>query len=471
MTAVGAVRSFLSAITRNGVSLAGAALTTAAALLFFSLFAIESLGFERGPYLGIITFMVVPAMLVLGLVLIPVGIARERRRHRLAAERGVPPPRLPVLDLNLDRTRTMLLVFVAASVVNFVILALATYKSVEVMETTKFCGTACHSVMHPEYTAYQRSPHARVPCVDCHIGSGAGWFVKSKLTGSWQLISVNLDLYPKPIPAPVHDLRPARDTCEHCHTPAAFAGDRLEVLTRFQEDEPNTELKTVLLMRLGGRRGTTSSGVHWHADPSVRIRYRSDPKRETIGAVELTRPDGSVSTFTSPNAKAAGEGEWRTMDCVDCHNRASHVFRLPQREIDRAIAEGRIDRSIPFIRREGLKVLQADYGSHDEARQKIASGLAAFYAASHPSVETAKIDAAAGELGRIYASNVFPAMNVKWGAYPSHLGHTDTPGCFRCHDGEHADPSGKTIAQDCDLCHAALAVEEESPEVLKALQP
>jgi hypothetical protein len=465
----GPIRAFVHAITRNSVSLAGAGLTTAAAILFLSLFIGESLGLGGGPYLGILTFVVFPAVFVLGLVLIPVGITWQRRRARRAAARGELPGLLPIIDLNVDRTRTLLLVFLAATLVNVVIIAVSTYKAVEVMDSTKFCGTSCHSVMAPEYTTYQRSPHSRVPCVSCHIGPGAGWFVKSKLSGSWQLISVNLDLYPRPIPTPVHDLRPARDTCEQCHWPDKFVGDRLKVITHFKDDEANTAQKTVLLMRVGGLQGRASKGIHWHVDPGVRIRYQADEKRETIGAIELTRPDGTVTTYFPPGAKTAGD--WRTMDCLDCHNRPSHVFRTPEDEIDRAMAEGRIDPSLPFIHREGLKLLQADYASHDDARTKLAAALEAFYTKEHPSADRGRVAAAAAELGVIYGTNVHPSMNIKWGSYPTHLGHTSSPGCFRCHDGEHASPAGATIRQDCDLCHSVLAMEEPNPEILKTLQP
>jgi hypothetical protein len=465
----GPIRVFVHAITRNSVSLLGAALTTTAAILFVSFFVGESLGLHGGPYLGILTFVVFPAIFVFGLILIPLGIAWQRRRFQRAEARGEALAPLPIVDLNIGRTRTLLLVFLAATLVNVVIIAVSTYKAVEVMDSTKFCGATCHSVMNPEYTTYQRSPHSRVACVSCHIGPGAGWFVKSKLSGSWQLISVNLDLYPRPIPTPVHNLRPARDTCEQCHWPNKFIGDRLKVITHYQDDEANTALKTVLLLRVGGTQGRASKGIHWHVDPGVRIRYRADDKRETIGSIELTRADGTTTTYASPNAPK--EGPWRTMDCLDCHNRPSHIYRLPEDEIDRAMQEGRIDPALPFVRREGLKALQADYTSQDEARVKIAAALETFYAKERPTADHAKVTAAAAELGSLYSTNVFPSMNIRWGTYPNHLGHVNSPGCFRCHDGEHVDSSGAAIAQDCDKCHTVLAMEEPDPGILKTLQP
>ena len=465
----GPFRTFMQAITRNSLSLAGAALTTAAAILFISLFVGESIGLGGGPYLGILTFVVLPSIFVMGLVLIPIGIAWQRRRFRAAASRGEEPAGLPVIDLNVGRTRTLLLVFMSFTLVNVVIIAVSTYKAVEVMDSTKFCGTACHSVMTPEYTTYQRSPHSRVQCVSCHIGPGAGWFVKSKLSGSWQLLSVNLKLYPRPIPTPVHNLRPARDTCEQCHWPNKFVGDRLKVITHYQDDETNSSLKTILLLRVGGMQGRASKGIHWHVDPGVRIRYLADDKRETIGTIEMTRADGTSITYAAPGAPK--EGPWRTMDCLDCHNRPSHQYRTPEDELDHAMAEGRLDTALPFLHREGLKALQGTYASQEEGRSKIAEALQAFYTKEHPTIDRTRIDAAAHELGNIYCTDVYPSMNIRWGTYPTHLGHTSSPGCFRCHDGEHVSEKGATIAQDCDTCHTVLAMEEPNPEVLKTLQP
>jgi hypothetical protein len=343
------------------------------------------------------------------------------------------------------------------------------------MDSTTFCGTTCHTVMMPEYTAYKRSPHARVHCVACHIGPGANWFVKSKLSGAWQLVSVALDLYPRPIPTPIHNLRPARDTCEQCHWPTKFVGDKLRVETRYQEDEENTETKTVLLLRVGGIQGRKSHGIHWHVDPANQIRYRSDPTRETIYDVELTRADGTVTVFNNGEPEA-GEGneEWRTMDCVDCHNRPTHVYRAPGEELDAAIQEGTIAHALPYIRREGRKLIRAEYASHDEARSSIQSALTAFYRENYTDISTAmtaEIDSASTALGDIYSNNVFPVMKVGWDTYPNHIGHEQSPGCFRCHNDEHESDDGQVISQDCDTCHSLLAIEEESPEVLDVLNP
>jgi NapC/NirT cytochrome c family, N-terminal region len=467
------LKSFFIALTRNAVSLIGAAIVTASGILIVTLFVMEAFGYRGSPYIGILAYVILPAIFVAGLVLIPIGIARERRRQRRAAAHGAAAPAFPVIDLNDNRTRSRALVFTALTAANIVILATATYKGVETMDSTRFCGQACHSVMQPEYTAYQRSPHASVRCAECHIGPGADWFVKSKLSGSWQLIAVTFNLYPRPIPTPVHSLRPARETCEQCHWPAKFVGDRLKVIDSFADDEANTPAKTVLLMHVGGRQGVAAQGIHWHVDKGVQIRYLSDEKRETIYEVELHRADGTVSRFMAEGAKPPAGAAWRVMDCVDCHNRPSHTFRLPEAEVDRAIVEGKIDRGLPFVHRESVRLLKVPYPSHEAARRAIADGLAAFYRQQYPQVATGKATAirdAAAALDTIYRSNVFPSMKISWGAYPNHIGHENSPGCFRCHDDSHKTADGQTISQDCSTCHSLLAMQEEDPEILKQLE-
>lgn len=464
------MRSFFVALTRNWLSLIGAAIVTASAVLIVTLFILNLLGLEGGPYLGILAFLILPTIFIVGLLLIPIGIWRQRRREARAGT--VDRDTFPVLDFNESRTRNRALIFTALTIVNAVILAAATYKGVETMESTEFCGQACHSVMQPEFTAYQRSPHANVGCVDCHIGPGADWFVKSKLSGAWQVVSVNLDLYPRPIPTPVHNLRPARETCEQCHWPTKFVGDRLRVIDGFSEDEANTHVKTVLLMKVGGQRGAASHGIHWHVDPGVQIRYLSDESREKIYDVEMKTPDGKLTRYAGPEKAPAGS-VWRVMDCVDCHNRPSHTFRAPDQEVDAALLAGRIPVDLPYVRREAVRLLQGKYPSHDAAEKAIAEGLQAFYAKEYPQVAAPRAEAirsTAAVLGEIYSANVFPSMKIDWGTYPNHIGHERAPGCFRCHDDQHAAEGGRTISQDCSACHGLLAMQEENPEILSSLQ-
>jgi nitrate/TMAO reductase-like tetraheme cytochrome c subunit len=474
-TTFAAVTRFVAHVTRSPLGMAGAIITTVSAMLFLTLFAVEQVGFHGGPYLGIIAFLILPALLVLGLVLMPVGLWRDRQRRR-REQQGQGLPELPVWDLNSDRTRRNFLVFVALTAVNLMIVSVATYKGVDVMDSTPFCGATCHSVMRPEYTTYKRSPHAHVACVKCHIGPGANWFVKSKLSGSWQVVAVAFNLYPRPIPVPVENLRPARETCEECHWPNKFVGDRLKVISHFSDDEANSSLKTVLVLKVGGRQVGGSQGIHWHVDPDHTVRYRSDEKRETVYEVEMTQKGAPTQRFLGPAARgpeattaAPRATVWRTMDCVDCHNRPTHIYRQPEDEIDAALLEKRIDPALPFVRREGLKALKVDYPSQEAARSEIMKAIAGFYRQSYPQAAVEAVAAAGRELGDIYCQNVFPSMNVRWGTYVNHIGHMSTPGCFRCHDDEHKTADGKAISQDCTICHSILAQEEKDAAVLKTL--
>jgi hypothetical protein len=461
-------KNYISVITRSMLSIAGTAIAVVAGLLFVTLFLIQHSGFRGGPYLGILTYLLLPAIMVAGLVLVPVGVWRQKKREQSAATYGEPEPGLPVIDFNMPRTRHAFAAFGVLALLGAVVLAVGTYKGVEYMESVEFCGTACHTVMQPEYTAYQRSPHSRVACADCHIGTGADWFVKSKLSGSWQLVSVSFGLYPTPIPTPVHNLRPARETCEQCHYPNKFSGDRLKVRVHYSEDEQNTELHNVLLVKVGGQHGRSSSGIHWHVDPGVAIRYLTDATRETIYDVEMTLADGTKKVYKTKDEAPAG-AEWRTMDCVDCHNRPSHMYRAPQTEIDAALEQGLIDKTLPFVKREGLRAVQVEYPSHEAAREGIAKDVAAFYATNYPEAPKAAVEQAGKALGDIYSWNVFPAMKVNWNTYPNHIGHQDSPGCFRCHDRKHKTDGGDRISKDCDSCHTVLAEDDPDPAILRQI--
>ena len=460
----------------NRLSQVGIALTTASAVTLITLFTTSFFGVKLGPYNGIIAFLALPVLFLAGLLLIPIGMLRHRRRE---VQAGRLPAAYPPIDLRSPMTRDTLLFVVIASGVNLVLLLAATYRSVHVMESVEFCGTTCHTVMQPEHTAYLTTGHARVPCVDCHIGPGAPWFVRSKLSGAYQVLAVAFDLYPRPIPTPIENLRPSRDTCEQCHWPEKFVGDRLVVKARFSDDEAAAETKTVLLMHTGGLDPLSGKplGNHGvHLQPGVEIRYlASDERRQEIAVVRYRAPDGRVSEYFAGGKAPAvpvPEASLRLMDCIDCHNRPAHTFELPEAAVDAALGAGRLDRSLPYVRKTSLELLRAEYGSHEEAAGAIRNGFRRFYETRYPAVlaeRRTSVDAAADQLVAIHARNVFPAMRVTWGTYPNNLGHSAAPGCFRCHDGEHKTAAGESITADCDACHAMLAFEEPAPEILKHL--
>lgn len=465
-------KHYFAAMTRNKTSLAGTGLVIGSLTLILSLIAIQMIGLRGGAYIGIITFVLLPMVLVAGLVLIYVGIRRQRKLGESIGMKDAGA--FPIVDLNQERTRKAILGVVGIGTVSAVVLAAATYKGVEVMDSTPFCGTVCHTVMQPEFTAHQRSPHARVACADCHIGPGADWFVKAKISGAWQLVAVAFDLYPTPIPTPVHNLRPARDTCEQCHWPTTHVGDLLKVKSVYTDDEANTELKTAVLLKVGGLAGREASGIHWHVNPDVQIRYRSSEDRQTIYDVELTQPDGTVKLFKPADETPEDASEWRTMDCIDCHNRPTHQYHLPMDEVDNAMAKGYMDKSLPFLKRESMKALEAQYNNHEEARAGISRQMHAFYQENYPEIadeKNAVIEQAIRELQVIYTSNVFPEMKVTWGTYPDNTQHFDSPGCWRCHDRKHKTDDGEKISRDCGMCHTILAQEEENPEILETLNP
>jgi len=454
----------------NPVSLAGGAITTASGVTMIGYWLVELFGRPNdNPYLGIIFFLLLPALFIAGLLLIPVGLLARRKKLQKA---GQIPAEFPKIDLNDRVFRHGLDIVFVATIVNLLVVATASYRGSAYMDSPQFCGQSCH-VMHPEYTAYKISAHSHVACVECHIGSGASSYFAAKVNGTKQILEVAFDRYPTPIPSPVESLRPARYICEGCHTPARFVGEKLLVKSTFADDEKNTETQTVLVLHLGGLDGLSHlTGIHGvHLG---HIEYiATDPTRTTIPWVQKQNADGSETVFAaSATGGAMPQGERRLMDCIDCHNRAAHTFLTPEDALNRAMAEGGVSPDLPWVHKEGLELLKATYAGEAEARVKIPEQLAEFYRTQHPEVLPAKaalVNSAGDELATIYSQNVFPFMKVTWGTHPNHIGHMSYPGCFRCHDGDHSAKDGTSIPQDCATCHNLLAVDEAKPKVLADL--
>jgi NapC/NirT cytochrome c family, N-terminal region len=453
-------------------------LTTASAVTLIAYWTFEILlggGAHEYPYSGILFFLALPSLFVLGLILVFIGALW--RRHVLV-RRGELPTVYPRIDLADPLLRRAAVLVTVATFVNVLIFTTAAYQGTRYMDSVRFCGLTCHTVMQPEYTAYLDSPHSRIACADCHIGPGASWFVRSKVSGVRQVFAVTFHTYSRPIPSPVEHLRPARATCEECHWPQRFEGSPLFVVTHYASDKDNTSSSTVLVMKIGGHDGQGMVGIHGHhLDPGVKITYiATDQKRQVIPQVTYTDPSGKTVVFNSTDAKATPDqlsaGEHRTMDCMDCHNRPSHTFQLPDRALDEAISRQQISADLPFIKKQALAALQVNYPDRDTASQQIAQTLGDFYKTNYPQVaasEGAKIESSIQTVQAIYARNIFPKMNVTWGTYPNNLGHTDWPGCFRCHDGSHVSADGQTIPNDCATCHDMLAVDEHNPKILGEL--
>jgi nitrate/TMAO reductase-like tetraheme cytochrome c subunit len=472
----------------NPVSLAGGAITTASGVTMIGYWLLEIFVHSNSnPYLGIIFLLLLPAVFIGGLLLIPLGIWLRRRK---LLKDGLIPAQFPKVDFNDKIFRHGVDIVLVATILNFLVVAIASYRGAAYMDSPQFCGQSCH-VMHPEYTAYKISAHSHVDCVACHIGSGAASYFAAKVNGTKQLIEVSfhplaplapklIPDYPTPIDSPVRNLRPAREICEGCHTPARFVGDKLLVKSFFADDEANTETQTVLVLHLGGRDSLSHlTGIHGVHLGHIEF-VATDPTRTTIPWVEKRNDDGSVTTFAASTAgKTAPKGERRVMDCIDCHNRAAHTFVTPEEALNRAMAEGAVSPELPWVHKKGMELLQAKYASEDDASAKIPAQLTAFYQSEHPGVLAAKaalVKAAGEQIATLYNQNVFPYMKVTWGTHPNHIGHNQFghgtyPGCYRCHDGDHASTQDatKSITQDCAACHNLLVQDEAKPKVLADL--
>ncbi len=463
-------------LSQNTISLIGVVLTTSSAITLIAFWIYDfMLPGPPHPYVGILLFLILPAIFLFGLILIPIGIFLKRRRLRAAGEL---PSIYPDIDFKTPQVRSGLLFVGVATLLNVMIFAFASYRGVSYMDTTTFCGQSCHTVMVPEFSAYQNSPHSRVDCVECHIGPGASWFVRAKISGTRQLFAVAFKTYPTPIPSPVHNLRPARDTCEQCHWPQRISGDKFVVKTNYKEDEKNTKLTTALVLKIGGRTHTGSVGIHGrHLDDGSRIRYISiDAERQVIPVVYYTDDKGKTIEFVSTDTKATKQqlekGEHRAMDCIDCHNRPTHAFELPDNAVDLRMSEGVISPELPYIRKKAVELLKVKYPDRETAKAQIVEGIIRFYRDTYPDVNNTKrtlVEQSADAVAAIYLRNIFPEMKVTWGGHPNNLGHNDFPGCFRCHDGSHTSADGQTISNDCSACHNLLAVQEEKPKVLTDL--
>jgi hypothetical protein len=463
-------RPLLVLLASHWVSLLGVALVTTAGFSWLFVLPIQFRGHTSNPYIGILVFIFIPVVFVLGLVLIALGIFLARRRIQRGAQE---------LLASGDRRvyiKRLAIFFAVTTAINIVIGTQGTYRAVEHMETVQFCGQTCH-VMKPEFTAHRNSPHARVECADCHVSPGTAGWVESKKAGTRQLIDVVFHRVHYPIASAMESNRlvPSLGTCEQCHWPQKFDAAKLRVIFHFQDDAANTQTQSVLMMLIGGG---DLGGIHGkHLAPGVEIHYAAaDAKRQTIPWVEYRNRNTSVTrTFLADGSTAESVANLPRyqMECVDCHNRPTHTFELPERAVDRALGLGQISPTLPFIKKKAVELLKANYASNEEASRKIPAELTDFYQQSDPAMasqRSADISKAGVEIAAIYNQNVFPDLKVTWGTYPNNLGHTDFPGCFRCHDGSHSTADKQTtITQDCSACHEPIAVEEASPGVLKTL--
>ncbi len=432
-------------------------------ILVFTAAALFNIG---GNYSGLLLYMALPFMLIIGLILIPIGMMRK---HRLNKKSDVPVERRKIIfDFSIKKHRNAAFIFFFGTMFFMIITSMGSYQAFHYTESNEFCGTLCHQVMEPEFVTYQTSAHARVKCVECHVGSGADWYVKSKFSGMYQVYAVLADVYPHPIPTPISSLRPAQETCEQCHWPEKFFPNRIRNEIHYLSDSTNSAWEISYRMKIGPTHSSkgTSEGIHWHINPDVKIQYReSSSDREYIPWVTyIDLKTGDTIIYINEedpmDAETFAATPARTMDCMDCHNRPSHQFLTPQDYIDDAISRNKISVDLPQIKFITMSIFANPFDNLDTAKAYTTNTILSFYKDNYPEIYKNKLPLIKKSIVGVieaYSSNNFPHMGADWDHYPSHKGHVEYNGCFRCHDNNHISPTtGRKISKDCNLCHSIL---------------
>jgi hypothetical protein len=450
---------------RNYTSFLGAVLAIISLIIIIFLFIITAIFHAGSSYLGIFIYIVLPVFLIIGLLLIPLGaLITRRRRKKIPASEATSG--WPLIDFNNPGVRNASLIFGIGTLVFIILSAIGSYEAFHYTESVEFCGKLCHKVMEPEYTAYQQSSHEKVKCVDCHVGEGANWYVKSKLSGLYQVYSVLFKKYPKPIPTPIRSLRPARETCEECHWTEKFYDRKMKMKRTFLADEENTEWDITLLMKTSATYSALGlqEGIHWHINPNVKIEYKTDSAGSIPWIKYSNLKTGESRIYQEPENKAdnltLSKSQTKTMDCMVCHNRPSHNYLIPQNFIDDAMISGEVPDNLPNFKVIAMQVLNVDYPDKDSAFSAIASQVNEFYSSMYEDLyknNKTDINKAIAAIQSGYSRNIFPEMNVTWNKYPLHLGHLESNGCYRCHNDKHVSEDGHVISRDCKLCHNILA--------------
>ncbi|PTX91595.1 NapC/NirT family cytochrome c [Opitutus sp. ER46] len=444
-------------VFNNWISAIGGVLAVGALFSFAFLVWMDFSQGEKNPYLGILTYVVAPIFLIGGIGLTFLGAWMQRR---YAIKHAANRPDRWQIDFSNRKQRRLIISFAFGGVAFLMLSAFGSYQTYHYSESTQFCGEVCHKAMAPEYVTYRRGSHARVECVECHVGSGAQWFVKAKINGTHQLIAYTLDNYKRPIETPIKNLRPAQDICEKCHWPEKFHGNIDVNYEHFLSDRKNTPFSVRMLMHVNtSQPGAPAGGIHWHVNPSTRVEYYAkDEKRQEIPWMRVVdTKDGTSRVFRTADFKGEPPADQiRTMDCMDCHNRPAHVFPTANDAVERSLFAGRLSAKLPKIKQVAVQALtETKIATADEAPQKIAD----FVRGKYPDREVAtEVASTITELQAIYATTIFPERKADWRVYPNNIGHKDWPGCFRCHDDKHKTAQGQAVrSSDCTSCHTILA--------------
>ncbi|NEW83339.1 MAG: cytochrome C [Mariniphaga sp.] len=451
--------------TKNLLTIAGATISIVSLLIIALLFMISTLIESDNSYLGIFIYMALPALMVFGLILIPIGMIRAKRQEKRKVEGA---PEYPLWDFNKPSTRNAAAIFLIGTICLAILSSIGSFQAFHITESNEFCGKLCHETMKPEYTAYQNSPHSRVRCVECHVGSGAGWYVRSKATGLYQVYAVLTNQIPRPIETPIQNLRPAMETCEHCHWPQKFYDRKQKNIISYLADETTSAWNVHLQMKTSASNSAQglAQGIHWHINPDVKIEYMASARnRDKIPWVKYTNlKTNEVTIFEDSDNKLSPAQhdslELRKMDCIDCHNRPSHNYKAPQNFIDELITAGKIPHELPDVKMMAMNILYQDYSTTDSAMLAIKTQVHEYYTTMYPKLVEPKkkeIEQTISGIQEGYGQNFFPEMGVKWTVHANHIGHMETEGCFRCHNDRHKSESGKVISRDCNLCHEIVA--------------
>jgi len=460
-------QNFLRGLAVTWWGKAGVILTTSSFITFILFEAAHTLGLIRNAYIGLITYLLFPALFIIGLVLIPIGWYKYRRL------RGLPTKRLLEEKFSSEDVQArsfgsrVFLTIILFTLINVAFITTAGIRMLHFMDQAHFCGTACHTVMNPEWVTYQQSPHARVKCVECHVGEGVGALIDSKINGTRQMILAAFDAYHTPSPTPVHQLRPTRETCEKCHWPEKFYGRKIRTHVHYRPDSLSTPFYNTLILKIDAGSRDEKAGIHWHIGAHSTVLFTSvDDEQDEMITVRALQPDSSWKEYTNTRLanRQVNFKKTRTMDCVDCHNRATHIYQDVEQAVDDLLYNGTIDRAMPYIKREALAAVTGNYPSHPAAMQGIEQHLNGFYMRQNPQPELQpQLAGAITGLQNIYNRNIHHQMKIEWGTYPSHLNHANGGGCFRCHNQNMRAEDGSFIHNECTLCHSFMAYEEQQP--------
>ncbi|MFW5906173.1 MAG: NapC/NirT family cytochrome c [Desulfobia sp.] len=465
------MKTIINYIARSKRSVTGAIMVSILLPVLIISLLFESLGIIENPYFGFLVYLVMAPLLVIGAVLLFIGIFLSKGREDIGIftveyiqEQLSKPGRYA-------RIRKLIYLTIALTLVTVVIVGAVIYGGINYTTTNSFCAKFCHNIMRPQFVTSQHSPHSQVPCSDCHMGKNASWSQRATCSGASQLLAVVTNSYSRPLTSPLKALRPGRKTCEECHLPEKFHGDHLIVKDNFLPDEKNTHLQTALLLKVGSGdfQGKSAHDIHWHVSEENEVYYyHTDEKRKNIKKVRLVTKGSTDKIYeidSSRPEKTKDKGKWRKMDCIDCHNRPTHIFLSPDEALDKKIATGVIPRFLPFIKKQALEAITMEYASAEAAKKGIATHLRNWYKKKYPELiknNSTLLEKAITGAQQAYLENVFPNMNVQWGTYENSIGHDDEDSaCFRCHGRLRDQESGELITEDCDACHLILAEDEK----------